>query len=72
MAPITSDLLRALSQEWSRIPTSPEDLALAAAQLAAQQEPLARLDELDLLGVEPATVLLPPQEVSQEVPDDPR
>jgi hypothetical protein len=68
MAPISSDLLRALSQEWSRIPTGPEDLALAAAQLAAQQEPLARLDELDLLGVEPATVLLPPQ----EVPDAPR
>ncbi len=63
MAPITSDLLRALSQDLSRIPTSPEDLALAAAQLAGQQEPLARLDELDLLSVEPATVLLPPPEV---------
>jgi hypothetical protein len=63
MAPITSDLLRAISQSLSLIPTSPEDLAVAAAQFAAQQEPLARLDGLDLLGVEPATVLVPPPEV---------
>lgn len=63
MAPITSDLLRGLSQDLSRIPTSTEDLAAAAAQLTAQQEPLARLDDLDLLRVEPATALLPPQEV---------
>ena len=64
MAPITADLLRAISQALSHIPTSPEDLAAAAAQLAAQEAPLAQLDELELLDVEPTTVLLPPQEVS--------
>jgi hypothetical protein len=64
MAPITTDLLRAISQDLSHIPTGPEDLATAVSQLAAQEAALARLDELDLLCVEPATVLLPPQEVS--------
>jgi hypothetical protein len=64
MAPITADLLRAVSQELSHIPTGPEDLATAAAQLAAQDAALARLDELPLLDVEPATALLPPQEIS--------
>lgn len=64
MAPITTDLLRAISQDLSHIPTGPEDLATAAVQLAAQEAGLAQLDELDLLHVEPATVLLPPQEGS--------
>jgi len=67
MAPITADLLRAVSQDLSHIPTGPEDLATAAAQLAAQEAALERLDELNLLDVEPATVLLPPQEVSHGV-----
>ncbi len=64
MAPISIHLLEALSQELSRIPTDPGDLAIAAAQLAAQLEGLARLDDLDLSAVEPATVLLPPMEGS--------
>lgn len=62
MAPISIHLLQALSQELSRIPTDPDDLANAAAQLAVQLEGLARLDDLDLSAVEPATVLLPPRE----------
>jgi len=63
MAPISIHLLQALSQELSRIPTDPDDLANAASQLAAQLEGLGRLDDLDLSAVEPATVLLPPREV---------
>ena len=62
MAPIPISLLQALSQELSRIPMDPGDLATAASQLAAQLEGLARLDDLDLSAVEPATVLLPPTE----------
>jgi len=62
MAAISIHLLQALSQELSRIPVEPGDLASAAAQLAAQLEGLARLDDLDLSAVEPATVLLPPRE----------
>jgi hypothetical protein len=62
MAAISIHLLQALSQELSRIPVEPGDLASAAAQLAAQLEGLARLDDLDLSAVEPATVLLPPME----------
>ncbi len=62
MAPISIQLLQALSQEFSRIPTDPGDLAIAASQLAIQLEGLTRLDDLDLSAVEPATVLLPPTE----------
>ncbi|MBI4572321.1 MAG: hypothetical protein HY713_03430 [candidate division NC10 bacterium] len=62
MAPISIHLLQALSQELSQIPVDPGDLAIAASQLAAQLEGLARLDDLDLSSVEPATVLLPPME----------
>lgn len=62
MTAISTQLLQALSQELSQIPASPEDLAVATSQLTAQAAGLARLDDLDLLGVEPATVLLPPQE----------
>ena len=62
MAGISIQLLQALSQELSRIPVDPADLAVAASQIGAQQDGLARLDDLDLLAVEPATVLLPPTE----------
>ena len=55
-------LLEALSQEISRIPADPSDLGVAASLLTAQVDALARLDELELMTVEPATVLLPPQE----------
>lgn len=62
MANVSTQLLQALSQELSRIPADPADLAIAASQIGAQLDGLARLDDLDLLAVEPATVLLPPTE----------
>jgi hypothetical protein len=58
MANVSTQLLQALSQEFSLIPTDPADLEVAASQLGAQLDGLARLDDLDLLVVEPATVLL--------------
>jgi len=62
MTAISTQVLQALSQQLSRIPTDQGDLAIAASQLSAQLDGLARLDDLDLLAVEPATVLLPPLE----------
>jgi hypothetical protein len=62
MAPISTQVLQAISQELSRIPVDPGDLAIAAAQLGGQLDGLARLDDLDLLAVEPATVRLSPSE----------
>lgn len=62
MAAVSPHMLKSLSRHLSRLPTDPADLAVAAAQLAAQLDGLERLDELDLLSVEPATVLLPPSE----------
>jgi len=62
MANVSTQLLQALSQELSRIPADPADLTIAASQVGAQLDGLARLDDLDLLAVEPATVLLPPTE----------
>ena len=62
MAAISTQVLQALSQEFSRIPTDQGDLANAATQLSAQLDGLARLDDLDLFAVEPATVLLAPPE----------
>ena len=65
MANVSTQLLQALSQELSRIPADPGDLAIAASQIGGQLDGLARLDDLDLLAVEPATVLLPPAEGSR-------
>jgi hypothetical protein len=65
MAPITIQLLHSVSQELSRIPIDQADLGSAAAQLNAQVDALLRLDDLDLLNVEPATVFLPPSEDSR-------
>jgi len=62
MATVSTQVLEALSQEFSRIPTDQGDLRIAATQLSAQLDGLARLDDLDLSAVEPATVLLPPLE----------
>jgi len=65
MAPISIQLLQSISQELSRIPAEQEDLTIAAAQLNAQADGLLRLDDLELLNVEPITVLLPPSEDSR-------
>jgi hypothetical protein len=62
MTPIPTHLLQSLSQELWRIPVDPADLAIAASLLGAQLDGLTRLDDLDLLAVEPATVLVPPAE----------
>jgi hypothetical protein len=58
MSSVSTRFLQALSQELSLISTDPADLLFAASQLGAQLDGLARLDDLDLLVVEPATVLL--------------
>ncbi len=63
MSHISLQLLQTVSQEITGIPASADDLTAAASQFGAQLEGLARLDNLDLLEVEPATVLLPPTEV---------
>ena len=65
MASLSIQLLQALTQELTRLPANPGDLAIAASQLAAQLDGLARLDALDLLAVEPATVLVPPPEAPE-------
>jgi hypothetical protein len=65
MASISVELLQALTQELTRLPAATGDLAIAASQLAAQLDGLARLDALDLLAVEPATVLAPPPEAPE-------
>lgn len=65
MTAIPTQLLQAISQELLRIPAVPADLQVAAAQIGAQLDGLARLDDLDLLAVEPATVLLPPVEANR-------
>ncbi len=62
MATISPHLLQALCQDLSRIPADQDDLTVAATHLGAQLDGLARLDELDLAAVEPATVFLPPTE----------
>jgi len=62
MASVSIPLLQALTQELSGIPASPGDLAIAATQLGSQLDGLARLDDLELLAVEPATVLVPSPE----------
>jgi hypothetical protein len=62
MASVSIQFLQALAQELTRLPAHPSDLAVAATQLAAQLDGLARLDDLDLLDVEPATVLAPSPE----------
>jgi hypothetical protein len=62
MASIPTQLLQSIAETLARVPASPADLAACAAQLGAQLDGLARLDELDLLNVEPATVLLTPPE----------
>jgi len=65
MASISVELLQALTQELTRLPAATGDLAIAASQLAVQLDGLARLDVLDLLAVEPATVLVPPSEAPE-------
>ncbi len=65
MASVSVQFLQALTQELSGIPANPGDLAIAATQLGSQLDGLARLDDLDLLAVEPVTVFVALQEAPE-------
>jgi hypothetical protein len=58
------ELLQSIAEVLARVPVDPGDLAGIAAQIGSQLDGLARLDDLDLQGLEPATMVLPPTEVS--------
>ncbi len=60
MARISSHLLQQIGRHIAGVPASPEDLAIVASQLAPNLDGLVRLDDLELLGVEPATIVPPP------------
>lgn len=62
MTALSKELLQSIAEVLARVPVDPADLAGHVAQLGSQLDGLARLDDLDLLRVEPATVLLPPTE----------
>ena len=62
MASVSKELLQSIAEVLARVPADPTDLSNAAVQLGSQLDGLARLDDLDLLAVEPATVVLPPTE----------
>lgn len=62
MASVSTALLQAIADVLARVPVDPNDLASNVVQLDSQLDGLARLDDLELLAVEPATVFLPPGE----------
>ena len=62
MTALSKELLQSIAEVLARVPVDPADLAGSVAQLESQLDGLARLDDLDLLQVEPATVVLPPTE----------
>ncbi len=64
MATLSQELLGSVAEVMARVPVDPADLPSNVAQLGAQLDGLARLDDLDLQQVEPATVVLPPAEAS--------
>jgi hypothetical protein len=63
MATIPKSLIQAVAKSLARLPIDPADLAAVAASVEAQADGLAKLQELDLLTIEPATVCVPPREV---------
>ena len=65
MASVSKELLRIIAEALARVPVDPGDLPAIEAQLGAQLDGLAGLDELDLQSVEPVTVMLPPREAPQ-------
>ncbi len=60
--PLSPELLQAVARELAQLAVDLRDLEPIAAPLAGQLQGLARLDELDLSSVEPATVLGPEPE----------
>ena len=62
MTALSKELLQSIAEVLARVPVDPADLAGHVAQRGSQLDGLSRLDDLDLLHVEPATVLLPPTE----------
>jgi hypothetical protein len=62
MTPVSKELLQSVAADLARVPVDPGDLASIVAQLGGQLDGLSRLDELDLLTVEPVTVVQPPRE----------
>jgi Asp-tRNA(Asn)/Glu-tRNA(Gln) amidotransferase C subunit len=64
MESLSKELLQSIADVLARIPIDAADLPSSMAQLGAQLDGLARLDDLDLQNVEPATVLLPPTEAA--------
>jgi hypothetical protein len=63
MASISKELLHSVAADLARVSVDPGDLTSIVVQLGSQLDGLAGLDDLDLLNVEPATMLLPPTEV---------
>lgn len=62
MASVSKELLRAMAETLARVPVETGDLPSIEAQLGAQLDGLATLDDLALQDVEPATVVVPPTE----------
>jgi hypothetical protein len=62
MASVSNEILRTIAEALARVPVDPGDLPGIGGQLGAQLDGLAKLDDLDLLNVEPATAILPPTE----------
>ncbi len=64
MPSVPSSLIQSVAESLARIPIDAADLAAVAGSVGSQVEGLAKLRDLDLQGVEPATVFLPPTEVA--------
>jgi hypothetical protein len=62
MNAISKELLQSIAEVLARVPVDPADLPSNVTQLGSQLDGLARLDDLGLQNVEPATVVLPPTE----------
>ncbi len=63
MASIPNSLIQSIAESLARLAVASGDLAAVAASVGAQVDGLAKLQDLDLLAVEPATVFLPPREI---------
>jgi hypothetical protein len=62
---LTPELLQSVARELGRLTLDPDDARVVAGMVGSQQDGLARLDELDLAGVEPAVALDPDAETAR-------